>query len=554
MKNVPLIIAILTLITSAAISNAQTVAKDTSASISGRITSGGKGVADITVVAATTSPSYEMRGVSKAITDVEGNYLIAGLSPGRFTVIPVAKAYAISSSGAGRAQPNPTVNVLAGEEITRIDFDLTPGGVITGRITDADGSPIIGERVAVLPIDPQHTARIVTSFDGSGGTTDDRGIYRTYGLAPGKYKVSVGQTTPQGSNLMKRGSQYMRTFYPGVQDESKATVIEIKGGSEVKDVDIKTTKGARGFSANGRVVDSTGQPMPNVFVGYALIDDSHKGSGGMAFSPSPTDGNGKFNFDGLQAGHYTAFTIGVAPGNTTYSEPAKFEIVDADVKGIEIKLGQGATISGFVIVENSADPAVAAVLPTISLYAYSEHKPGSAPSFSQSKVNADGSFKLAGLAPGKVRLAVEGYPSAPKGLNLLRTELNGVEQRDGIEVTAGAEINDVRLVFSYGVGTLRGTIKVAGGTVPEGTMFWAMLSSGSDNTRGFRGHSEVDSRGRFTMEGIPPGTYELIIRATLGQLAFPNFTPVRQTISVTHGVETQVTVEVDLAARKERPQ
>ena len=36
-----------------------------------------------------------------------------------------------------------TVNVGAGEEVKKIDFTLVPGGVITGRIIDANGKPVI---------------------------------------------------------------------------------------------------------------------------------------------------------------------------------------------------------------------------------------------------------------------------------------------------------------------------------------------------------------------------------------------------------------------------
>jgi protocatechuate 3,4-dioxygenase beta subunit len=552
MKNAPRIVAIVALLNClGAISHGQTIAKDSSASVSGRITIAGKGAADISVIAAITTNQYDTRGVGKTTTDDQGNYRISALPPGRITITPLAKAYAISSSGVVRGQTGRTLNVSAGEEITKIDFVLTPGGVVTGRITDGDGSPIIAEQVSVLPIDTQDTAVFMTSFDGPRNHTDDRGVYRIYGLAPGKYKVSVGQSPPHSINTY-RGSRYVKTFYPGVQDESQATVIEIKEGAEVKDVDIKTRKGAQGFSASGRVVDSaSGQPAPNIYVGYSLIEDPYKGISGMNFASSPTDANGKFRLEGLQPGQYEAFTMGAGSENTTYSEPAKFEVIDGDVSGVEIKLGRGATISGIAVVENNPDPAVAVLLPTINLYAYAERKPGSAPSFARAKINADGSFKFSGLAPGKIRLVTQEFPAPPKGLSLLRTELNGVDQREGIEVTAGAEINDLRLVFSYGGGTLRGSVKIVGGTLPEGTIFGLQLRAGPENTRGFKRFIEVDSLGRFSSENVPPGTYELTLDAWRGNQAVPGFSPVKQTVTITHGVETQVTLEVNLTIKKE---
>jgi hypothetical protein len=69
--------------------------------------------------------------------------------------------------------------------------------------------------------------------------------------------------------------------------------------------------------------------------------------------------------------------------------------------------------------------------------------------------------------------------------------------------------------------------------------------------RPFRRHIEIDSRGRFSSENIPPGTYELTLNAAVNQQQAPGFSPVKQTITITHGVETEVILEVNLTGRKE---
>ena len=90
------------------------------------------------------------------------------------------------------------------------------------------------------------------------------------------------------------------------------------------------------------------------------------------------------------------------------------------------------------------------------------------PRFSSGQINADGSFRFIGLVPGKARIGLQGFPFAPKGLTLVRTELDGLDQQDGIELTAGAQISGVRLVFAYGAGSIRGEVKIEGGVLPEG--------------------------------------------------------------------------------------
>lgn len=525
----------------------QNVAGDFTASISGRVTIADKPAAGIRVIAS-VSNSFDKRIVGKATTDQDGNYRITGLAAGRFTVAPVARAFVRSLRTGDPNHSSRPMNVSAGEEITNIDFKLLRGGVITGRITDADGSPIIGEAVSILPIKTQETeSHTTTILSNKAHTTDDRGIYRIYGLFPGTYKVSVGQARPERTSpLYRGGSQYVQTFYPGVSEDSKATLIEIKEGAEVKDTDIRTIKGARGFAVSGRVVDGTSnQPAANVYVGYSVVQDAQQGIGSMSFSPVATDVNGKFTIEGLQPGHYIAFTIGISPDNSSYSEGTKFEVMDGDVSGVEIKLSRGATITGVAVIENSQDPAVAAVLHQVSLYAAGEHKTAGSPSFARSTIKPDGSFKFTGLAPGKVRIVMTGFPAPPKALILSRIEVGGIEQRGGVDVTAGAEINDVRLVFTYGGGTIRGTINISGGT-PEGTVFMVMLGIEGSEESSTKRTIEVDSRGHFFAEDLPPGTYQLTVYAQLGNRGVPGFTPVKQMVTITRGNETQVTVNVDL--------
>ena len=178
--------------------SAQTPAKAPSASISGRVTIDGKGVAGITVAATTSSSPLDNRTVAKTTTDDDGKYQLTELAAGQFTIMPLTKAFVVGTSGAFKP-PGQSITVADGETIIKIDFALVRGGVITGRITDTDGRPVIGERVNVVAKDATDTGPAVTVFDGPRNRTDDRGIYRVYGLSPGNYKVSIGQAAAAGN-------------------------------------------------------------------------------------------------------------------------------------------------------------------------------------------------------------------------------------------------------------------------------------------------------------------------------------------------------------------
>jgi protocatechuate 3,4-dioxygenase beta subunit len=533
------------------VGSAQTPSKPPTASISGRVTIAGEGVAGITVAATTSDSPFDNRTVAKTTTDDDGKYQLTGLAAGQFTIMPVAKAFVVGTSGAYK-QPGQSITVAEGETITKIDFALVRGGVITGRITDTDGRPVIGERVSVVARDAPDTGR-VTMFDGPRNRTDDRGIYRVYGLGPGNYKVSIGQTAGGGGVAIMGmgGSQYTKIFYPGVADEAKATILEINEGTELSNIDLVARKVGRGSSVSGRVVDAeSGQPVPNVYVVHASLDEGTQQLGGMNFSGSSTDANGKFRLENVQPGHYAAYVLPIGESTTSYSDKTPFDVSDGDVSGIEIKVHRGATISGVAVVENNFDPTVTSLLQTVSLFAFSSTK-GGPPSFSRSQINGDGRFSFSGLAPGKVQLSMGGFPNPPKGLTLVRTEVDGVEQREGIEVTAGAKITGVRLVFAFGAGSIRGEVKAEGGTLPAGVTIQVTIRPASGGSRPFIG--VVDARGHFVVENIPPGTYEMSVVTFGPDHTASTYTPVPGTINVESG-PVQTVLVVNFTAKKTTPE
>jgi protocatechuate 3,4-dioxygenase beta subunit len=536
---------------------AQTPVKESTASISGRITAGGKAAVGITVVATVSNSFFDNKTVAKTTTDDDGNYKLSGLPAGRFTVMPLSKSYIVANGNAYK-EAGQGVNVAEGETITKIDFPLVRGGVVTGRITDAEGHPLIGEPVSIVTKDSTGDAGPqMAMLGGSKNQTDDRGVYRVYGLAPGSYKVSVGQASSSGgaaSIMGMGGSQYVKTFYPGVQEEAKATILEIKEGTEAKSVDISVGKPGTGFSVAGRVIDAdSNNPVANVYIGHSSVNESNQEMAGMNFTGNQTDANGKFRLEGLRPGRYAVYTFAAGQVNSTYSEPVQFDISDSDVTGIEIKVRPGATINGIAVIENNSDPAVAALLQTVNLYAFVQQKGLAAPSFGQSPIGADGSFRMAGLAPGKARLGIQGFPAPPKGLTLVRTELDGLDQPEGIEVAAGAQINGVRLLFAYGTGSIRGDVKIEGGSLQEGTSIEVIIRSAPGASRKFLREAEMDSRLHFVAENIPPGTYELVVQsetAAPGAKPIPPAEFLKQTVSVSNGAEVKVNLVVDLTAKK----
>jgi hypothetical protein len=523
--------------------------KEAPATVEGRITDGDEGLAGIAVVLVAFETAQRPRSVARTKTDHEGRYRLTANAPGRYQVLPSAPVYVVP--GADEFPPGRTLLLGAGDTVSDIDFRLERGGVITGRVTDAEGQPVVGEPVNLTQADTTKPQRPFLTNLTQRFTTDDRGIYRMYGLPPGRYRVSAGQDTETGSVRMTPSRRfYRRTFHPDAVEEAQGRVIEVTAGSEATNVDITVGSPARTYTAAGRLVGPDGRPAAGFAVGYGLVAGDGRPLGSWGSSGPPTDSRGEFLIEGLVPGTYAVFA---APernaGVELYSETTEFVLTDADVSGLEVKLRRGATITGSVAIEGTSDRlAVANILRRLRLTAHSESGGGSLvpPSYMNVEVGADGSFRLSGLRPGRVRLGM-GWPPVPS-VTLARVEVNGADLRGGIDIAEGAQVSGVRVVFTHGAAVVRGQVNILNGTLaPEQRLavFAQRVVPGGERLRGDAGKgTQADARGRFVIEGLPGGEYEITARIFSRQGSHPK--TARQLISVPEGGEVSVTLNLDL--------
>jgi hypothetical protein len=503
------------------------------------------------------------RPVARAETDADGRFRMSNVPPGRYRLLTLTPTHTSPDLRGSFFEMGKQITVAAGEAVEGADFALARGGVITGRVTGVDGKPAIGERINVTyagrPDLRGPAASAVNPFEWE---TDDRGVYRVYGLAPGRYLVSVGQDTENGMVVVGVASpRYARTFHPSTTDQAQARAVEVTSGGETTGVDITLAEAPKSYTATGRIVDEAGKPVANIGVAHSALRPDQKALGGWGWDGGKSNANGEFAIKNLFPGRYAAFVVSFEQSEN-YSEPVQFDVGEGDVRDLTIRVKRGASITGAAVVEGTADRSVIQRLSTLSLYAnVTPAKPDliGLPSFGGDKLGADGSFRLAGIAPGKVRLTVGGFPQ-PKGFTLLRVERNGVEvPRDGIEVGPGEQVTGVRLVLGYGTAVLRGQINLVNGgqpaALPEGVRLSVSAARvGASATGGnfVGGGASVDSRGRFVLEGLMSGDYELSVRAyapdTRGPQRFP---VVKQTVVMTEGGEASVTVVYDLSKTTE---
>jgi hypothetical protein len=446
-----------------------------------------------------------------------------------------------------------------GERVDGIDFALIRGGVITGKVTDADGRPVVEQRVNLISAQaPTNPRQPINSF--SGVQTDDRGIYRIFGLPAGRYKVFVGQG--DGGIIMAGfGNQsYKQTFHPDVTDAAKANVVEVTEGSEATNVDIAVGRTNQTFAASGRVLNGEdGKPIMNVRFALQMVVDTQRRS--YVGSSAVSNSRGEFKVEGLAPGKYSIF-IQPQQDSDVRADAVPFEILDQDVTDLVIKSSPGMTMAGTIVLENTDDKAVLAKLLQLTLRAFVQSSGPSGAMSHAATINGDGSFLLRGLEAGTVYISfgAPGDSYQLKGFTITRTERDGVVLPRGLEIKNGDQISGVRIMVSYGNATVHGVVKLENGTLPTGARIFVRVSKPGESGPPTIRPPQVDARGHFIMEGLPGGTYDftaMISNPLPGPLP-PGTLPPRpflgkQQVSVSDGVVHDVTITVDLSEKPGPP-
>ncbi len=514
--------------------------QEAASTLSGRVKIDNQGAPGIAVALQPATNGWPLPApVARATTDNEGRFKMTNLATGRYYLIPLAPAY-YAPSDDRMVVSGKTVTIMKGDNIEGIELALTPGGVITGLVTTAGGSPVIGREIFPMLTDVRGQQFLPISSDGGGHLrfkTDDRGVYRLFGLPPGRYIVSVHTGA---------GGQRIETFHPNVTERSKAIQIEVLAGKAAENVDIKLPPMMNVYEVSGRVIDeATGQPIPKIRV-------SCRGSSYLPGVPEVNE-RGEFNFNNIPPGRYTV-SIPMYSLSEYYSDELIIEVIDQDISGLEIKARRAASLSGRVVIEGVSDPTI---LSDLSHLRVSVSKLAGGGFSTSVYAGADGRFRIPGLPPDKFQVSLSSRMQR-QNFRLMGVERDGVLQSEGIEVAAGEQVKGLRIIVTYGAGVVHGKVQVSGGSLPENVRFDVMARRTDIPGSPMPAHGvRADARGRFLLEGLTTGIYEIrltpFIPLPTGGMRMTNWPQLKQTISVTSGTESQVTFVMDLnpANRKE---
>ncbi len=474
-------------------------------------------------------------------TDDDGNFEFEGLAPA---------SYAISASAPGFITPPPEGETGMG--VYRIgefaNITLVKGGVITGKVTSATGEPLTGVNVNVVRVagvDGEADDQPVFQSFGRNWRTDDRGVYRVYGLVPGSYIVQAGGGGGLGPNLLSPFSGDAPTYYPSSAREA-ATPVLVRAGEEVAGIDIRY-RGDKGRVISGRVMAKTGDNS-NRF-GPTQISLSIAGSDAVVATTMQMDGGPRgrgqasgaasrgFALYGVRDGEYEIIARrgGIGAESDAVSAPRRVSVWGANVSGVDLTLAPLASLSGRIVVDKKTavcQPPRASSVEEILVVAERdevqarESTPASrfAPT-RPAAPNATGEFRLRNLEAGRHRviaqlpdenwyvraISVEGKPSAPSARRVAAPPPVNVA-RNSATLKPGEKLAGMTVTIAEGAAGLRGQVDQAGGASNKIRVHLipAEKEAADDVLR--YAQATVDGAGGFQFKHLAPGRYYLLAK------------------------------------------
>lgn len=286
-------------------------------------------------------------GVARAlVTASAGGKLVASTmtdASGTFAVDVPASATSVSVSKRGFV----TIARRAPEmrtSLTPLEIPLVRAAVVSGRVLDAAGRPIVSIRIRIAPVKTAAGGQMTTAV------TDDRGMFRIGGLSQGTYSI-VSEGSPDYQSVVA-------TRAP-VSPSSKPLTIQVREGAEhsvalaYQDTAVILSYAEVGAVVTGHVVDEYGEPAPGLTVRLARVGSSGITAGEFSNVPRLTDDRGEYRLFHIPAGQYF-LVVSDDTGNASADDPAWLPVYFpgslSAVDAIPLNVGRSEELAGMNII------------------------------------------------------------------------------------------------------------------------------------------------------------------------------------------------------------
>lgn len=455
----------------------------------------------------------ESRGQPAAavVSDASGKFILKEVDPGRYRLNVERNGYVRQQYGQrGPGQPGAILTLEPGRRLRDLIFKMVPSAAIAGRVFDEDGEPVPWVQVQAMRYRYFEGRRELTP-SSSSGQTNDRGEYRIFGLAPGRYIVSATLSpwmrTSMSVPMSDAGGQgggegaYVPTYYPGTTDSTRAGTVEVKAGDEIAQVDF-TLQPVLATRIRGRVFNSiTGKPA----TGSQIVLQSRESDVRyfMPRSSSQVEGpQGEFEVRGVVPGSYTLAAFWF-DGEKSYVARQPLDVSPAGVEGITLVIAPGVEIQGLVRIEAGGDTSIGdlrvALVPRDSTPYFGGGAGG--------RVKPDGTFALTNLPEGEYRVSIWGLPD---DFYVKAARLGSDDALDaGVTVAHGKTFGSMEMVISGTGARVEGSVLNEDNLPVSGARVVVVPDGKRRENPSWYKSGITDQYGRFVLRGIAPGSYRL---------------------------------------------
>ncbi len=386
-------------------------------------------------------------------TDGKGRYSFPGFPAGKLRLTVDAKGFALAYRD---------VDLAPAAYPLQVDFLLTRGLSISGRVLDGRGMPIRGAKVQLERFQGSGGVSMIWMSQEESARTDSQGRFRIGGLE-------------------KQGSFRLRVWAEGFLEGASG---KVRPGAQGVLITLK-----RGCGVRGRVLDFQGKPAFPFFV------EGFRGPGRFGGDMERIEGkkDGTFFETGLRPGEWS-FRAGRKPG--LYSPLLKRTLRPGEVADLgTFRLPRPASLA-VAVLDGAGKP-----VPHARVAAFMEDGRPGMEGIPAGRTDKDGICRLEGLSPGEwsVEVKHKDYASAKAGPFTLAA---GGETKGEIRLCRGGSIlvqvlerngkprEGASLEFSYT------------GKGEKGPLSSFTLKSGPE--------------GRARKDHVPPGTYQVRLQRLIG--------------------------------------
>lgn len=490
--------------------------KERKGSIKGRVVNEG-GQAFANAIVSVDPLSGADNDKRQILTEEDGSFQVKELAAIPYKITCQAEGYVEEKSD------DTLLYHTIGDSVT---LQLKKGGVITGMVTDTKGIPIENAQVNITRVGDAREKPVRLAETYGRVITDDRGIYRFYGLYSGSYIVFVNEI---GNFEDEDTHEEISVYYPSAT-RNAAQIVKVSTGAEVDGINI-IYRSERGHSISGTF---SGAMRKSNSSSKAYIKLIHAKSGTIeagAWRGDETDRT--FAFHSVPDGEYYLLAQDQDDEPNAASAPRQITVKGDDITGIELVLVPFASLEGRFSIETLPESPNKALCKEVTQSSLEEIiltvagnnaknlkqlPPWLIENSNSTVPDEKGMFIFRSLAPGQYRF----------GLSLLREDLyirsinvrpttikdSNKGQRSTIDLKTGERATGTAITLARGAARLQGRIAPANESDKIPLRVYLVPSEAEYADQDWRfAETNVQSDGTYTFKNLAPGHYRFVLRA-----------------------------------------